>query len=249
MVQDQEDKKSIFLYARCSTPKQRIGRQITELKRACPEGIIVKEVYSGATMDRPKWSSIMKMARKGLVREIWMDALDRMGRDREDGMKQYFELMDLGVDLYFLKTPHVNTKTYKENIKKVINIEVECGDPATDELVQSIIKCLNKYILELAKRQIYIAFDEAAYEREVLSQRTSEGLKIAKLNGKRIGRQSGDKIVTKKSEYAKENILGLYQKYGGPLTATQCIRVCQISKASFYTYLKQIDEEEPACQS
>ena len=95
--------------------------------------------------------------------------MDRMGRDREDGAKQYFELMELGVDLFFLKSPHCNTRTYKENMGKVISVKISSADDAAGELVQSIIKSLNRFIEKLAKEQIYKAFDEAAAEREKLS--------------------------------------------------------------------------------
>ena len=240
----EESEKTVYLYARCSTPKQRLGRQVTELKRACPEGVIVKEIYSGATMERPKWTHIMKMARKGLVKEIWMDDLDRMGRDREDGAKQYFELMELGVDLFFLKSPHCNTRTYKENMGKVISVKISSADDAAGELVQSIIKSLNRFIEKLAKEQIYKAFDEAAAEREKLSVRTSEGMHVAAMKGKQIGRKAGTKVVTKKEKANKKIIEKRLEEFGGALSQAECIKLCSVTRQTFYRYVKEMREEK-----
>lgn len=42
-----------------------------------------------------------------------------------------------------------------------------------------------------------------------LRRRTAEGIETAKINGKQIGRTKGDKLVTKKSIKAKEDILNI----------------------------------------
>ena len=53
-------------------------------------------------------------------------------------------------------------------------------------------------MLSLAKEQIKIAFEQSEEEVLDLHQRTSEGIKTAKLNGKQIGRIKGNKYTTKK---------------------------------------------------
>lgn len=42
-------------YARVSTPKQKLDRQIANLKSKYPDIVIVAEVYTGSTDNRPKW--------------------------------------------------------------------------------------------------------------------------------------------------------------------------------------------------
>lgn len=58
----------------------------------------------------------------------------------------------------------------------------------TNTNVDIILEGINKYLLLLAKEQIRIAFEQAEKEVLDLHQRTSEGIKTAKLNGKQIGR-------------------------------------------------------------
>ena len=70
----------------------------------------------------------------------------------------------------------------------------------------------------LAKEQIKIAFDQAQKEVQNLHQRTSEGLKTAKLNGKQIGRIKGNKYTTKKELAAKEIILKNSKDFNGTNT-------------------------------
>ncbi len=239
-----EEEKKDYGYARISSNKQELRRQIAEIQRICPKALIIKERFTGATMQRPGWSKLMARAKAGCVKRIYMDELSRMGRNRQDGFKQWMELYELGVEVYFIKTPHVNTQTYKDNIGKMLDIKADTKDDATNELISSITKGLNRYMCELAKRQIYIAFDEAATEREYLSKRTSEGMKVAAMNGAQIGRKKGTKIETKKAVKAKKKIRKHYKGFGGELSATECMRICQISKMSFYSYLKDLKNEE-----
>lgn len=194
-------------------------------------------------MDRPKWNKLMQLAKNGFVSIIYMDEISRMGRDRHDGFKQWMQLYEWGVELKFLKTEHANTSVYRDCINRTIKATVNTKDKAANELINSIIKCLNNYMAELAKRQIEISFDEAASEREFLSKRTKEGMAVAALNGKQIGRVTGTKVETKKKRHAKEIIKKYYVGYGGVLNATQCIKVSGISKQTFYTYLKEINCE------
>ena len=242
----QKEDKMTYAYIRVSTIKQDEKRQIMEIRKVAPEALLIIDKFSGSTMERPGWLRLIKLAKEGRVKTIYMDELSRMGRNREDGFAQWMMLYEMGIELRFLKTEHVNTSTYKESVGRTLKMEINTSDNATNEFIQSIVNGLNKYICELAKRQIYIAFDEAATEREYLSKRTSEGMKVAALEGKQIGRRKGSKITTKKKIKAKRKIKRLYKEFGGSLTATECMRVCQISKQSFYTYVSEIiKESEP----
>ena len=100
--------------------------------------------------------------------------------------------------------------------------------------------------MSVAEKQIFLAFDHAQKERELLSKRTSEGLKQAKLMGSKVGRQPGQKLVTKKSKRAKRIIRNHYELFGGELTATQCFTLAQITKSTFYRYLNEMREEDKA---
>lgn len=97
-----------------------------------------------------------------------------MSRDSEGGCKLYEDLFNSNVSIEFLKEPYINTDVYKKAIDNQIQINLNTGNKATDDLMNTIIQALNKYSLELAKEQIKKVFDQAQKELEDLHQRTSE---------------------------------------------------------------------------
>ena len=106
-----------------------------------------------------------------------------------------------------------------------------------------ILEAINKYLMELAKEQIIIAFSQAEKEVSDLHQRTKEGIETAKRNGKQIGRQKGTKIITKKCLKAKQEILKHSKDFGGTLSDVDCIRLLGISRNSFYKYKSELKIE------
>ena len=83
---------------------------------------------------------------------------------------------------------------------------------------------------------------EAEKEVTKLHQRTSEGLLTAKLNGKQVGQKKGVKLTTKKSVEAKALIIKYSKDFDGTLSDTECLKLINISRNSYYTYKKQIKQ-------
>lgn len=232
-------------YARVSTPKQKLDRQIANLRAAYPDVVIIAEVYTGSTDNRPKWTKLMRQCRAGNVRKLIFDEVSRFSRNAEEAVKEYKELYELGVELEFLKEPHINSSIYRQASERRIDISTETMDEDTANLIKTVIDGLNGYLLAVAEKQIALAFEHAQSERELLSKRTSEGLKQAKLMGSKIGRQKGDKVITKKQKRAFRIIRSKYELFdGGYLTATECFRACKISKSTFYRYLGMMQQED-----
>ncbi len=233
-------------YARVSTPKQSLRRQIDNLKSAYPNIIVVSEVFTGSTDNRPKWKKLMRQCRAGNISKLVFDEVSRFSRNAEEAIVEYKELYSLGIELEFLKEPHINSKIYRDASERKIEIATGSMDRDTAQLITTVIGGLNDYLLSVAEKQIFLAFDHAQKERELLSKRTSEGLKQAKLMGSKVGRQPGQKLVTKKSKRAKRIIRNHYELFGGELTATQCFTLAQITKSTFYRYLNEMREEDKA---
>ena len=236
--------KMIVGYARVSTPKQKLRRQIENLKAVYPDIVVVSEVFTGSTDNRPKWKKLMRQCQAGTVSKLVFDEVSRFSRNAEEAITEYKELYKLGVELEFLKEPHINSKIYRDASERKIEIATEGMDDETAQLINTVIGGLNDYLLSVAEKQIYLAFEHAQKEREFLSQRTSEGLKQAKLMGSKVGRQPGQKLVTKKAKRAKRIIRKHYQLFGGELTATQCYTLAQVTKSTFYRYLNEMREED-----
>lgn len=231
-------------YARVSTPKQTLRRQIENLKAAYPDIVVISEVYTGSTDNRPKWKKLMRQCRSGIVSKLVFDEVSRFSRNAEEAIVEYKELYELGIELEFLKEPHINSKIYREASERKIKIATDGMDDETATLINTVIGGLNDYLLSVAEKQIYLAFEHAQKERELLAKRTSEGLKQAKLMGSKVGRQPGQKLVTKKAKRAKRIIRNHYELFGGELTATQCFTLAQITKSTFYRYLAEMRKED-----
>lgn len=55
----------IYGYARVSTQKQSISRQLENIRRAAPGAIIIEESYTGTTTDRPAWNRLRQKLTAG----------------------------------------------------------------------------------------------------------------------------------------------------------------------------------------
>ena len=91
-------------YARVSTLKQDLDRQIDALERV---GITRERIYvdkkSGATTDRPGLREVLAYAREGDV--IVVHTLDRLGRTVRDTLNLIHELAERGVGIRNLADP------------------------------------------------------------------------------------------------------------------------------------------------
>jgi len=168
-----------------------------------------------------------------------------MSRDAESGTAIYKELYNLGIDLEFLKEPHINSSVYRDSSSKNIEVDTSSMDDETAALIGNVIAGLNDYLLAVAEKQIYLAFLHGQKERELLSRRTSEGLKQTQLlNGTTLGRKKNSHIETKKAKRAKRIIKKYYKLFDGPLNVMECCKIAQITKSTFYRYLEQMREED-----
>ena len=224
----------IYGYCRISTKQQSIERQIRNVKDIYPNAIIVEEVYTGTKIEgREKWNKLLKQVKEGDT--IVFDSVSRMSRNAEEGFKLYEELFNKGISLEFIKEPHINTDTYKNALTNGIQL--------TNTNVDFILEGVNKYLLALAKEQIKLAFIQSEKEVKDLQQRTKEGIETARLNGKQIGLEKGTKLTTKKSIQAKEDIVKYSKDFKGTLKDAEVIKLCGISRNSYYKYKKELVEE------
>lgn len=223
----------VYGYARISTHKQNIERQVRNIKAAYPTVIIIKEVYTGTKFQgRNELNKLLRLVESGDY--IVFDSVSRMSRDAEEGFLLYEELFYRGIELVFLKEPHINTAVYRKTIRNQIQL--------TGTKADIILEAVNKYLMELAKEQIRIAFEQAEKEVQDWRQRTREGIETAKINGKQIGQTSGRKLTTKKSVRSKEMIRKYSKDFGGSLNDAECIKMIGISRTSFYKYKREMQK-------
>lgn len=217
-------------YCRISRPKQSIERQIRNIKAQYQDSVIVQEVFTRTRMDRRQWQLLMKRVKAGDT--IIFDSVSRMSGNAEEGFAAYEELFNRGVNLVFLKEPHINTDTYKKALENNVQL--------TGSNVDYILEGVNRYLMELAKEQIRLAFEQSEKEVEDLHQRTREGIETARLNGKQIGRKKDAKITTKNSLAAKEIIRKHSRDFNGTLSDVEVMQLTGLSRNTYYKYKREL---------
>ena len=225
-----EGKRCIYGYCRVSTPKQKLSRQIENIKRAYPDAIIIEESFTGTTMERPKWTSLTKIIKKGDC--IVFDEVSRMSRNAAEGFRTYRELFEKGVELCFLKEPHISTETYKEALRGKVDL--------TGSDVDVILKGINEYLLLLAKKQIELAFMTAQKEVDFNHQRTREGVRRAQAEGKIVGRKAGSHPITAKEVKTKNMILKYSKNFDGMLSDVDVMKLAGVTRNTYYKYKKKL---------
>ena len=167
-----------------------------------------------------------------------------MSRNADEGSELYEQLFQKGINLVFLKEPHINTDVYKQAIQRRLALDNSTGNIATDRLLQSIMDALNRYSIDLAKEQIRLAFGQAQKEVDDLHQRTKEGIETARRHNKQIGQRHGAKLNVKKAQPAKDCIRKNSTTFGGSLNDKDCIKLAGISRNTYYKYKAELKAEQ-----
>lgn len=219
----------IYGYVRVSTKKQKPGRQIENIKAVYPDAIIIVEMYSGTTLDRPKWNKLEKVLKEGDT--VVYDEVSRMSRDAEEGYTLYKELYGRGINLVFLKESTLNTENFKQTTQLAL---------VGDDIADIYIEATNRALMLLAEKQIKAAFATAQHEVDFLHKRTAEGVQKAIADGKTVGRSPGTTLTTKKGEKAKEIIRQHSVDFGGTLSDVDLIKLAGISRNTFYKFKREL---------
>ena len=232
-IEKRTRKMTTYGYARISTKKQSIDRQIRNIKEYNAAAVIFEEAYTGTKIEgRKEFNKLLSKVKKGDT--IVFDSVSRMSRNADDGIELYFDLYEKGINLVFLKERYIDTEMYKQESNNKIEL--------TGEDVDEILKGINKYFKTLAKKQIRIAFEQAQKEVDDLRERTKEGIREAKAKGKQVGAVEGKKLTTKKSIEKKELIKKYNQDFDGSLNDKDTMELIKISRNTFYKYKREMFE-------
>ncbi len=224
----------VYGYCRVSTAKQKISRQITNIKNYDSNAIIYQEAYTGTKLyERKEFNKLLKRVKQGDT--IVFDSVSRMSRNADDGINLYLDLFDKGINLVFLKERHIDTDTYKSALKN--NIQMTGDD------VDIILNAVNSYLKKLATKQIRLAFEQSEKEVQDLRQRTKEGLEVAQRNGKQLGQRQGAKLNIKKKAPAKSIIEKHSKDFRGTLKDSEVMKLTGLSRNTYYKYKRELATE------
>lgn len=231
-------------YARVSTMKQSIARQIDNIKKKYPEAVIISEAFTGTRMDRPAWTKLKKQLKSGDT--VVFDEISRMSRDAAEGFEEYKSLYEQGINLVFLKESMLNTDNFRQTAQLAM----------TGSDIDVVLKGINEYLMILAEKQIRAAFETAQHEVDFLHQRTSEGVQKAKERYERetimgiphekqnVGRPKGAVIETKKEKDMKAKILKMSNCFEGTMNDKEVMETLKISRNTYYKYKKLLKAEQ-----
>jgi DNA invertase Pin-like site-specific DNA recombinase len=231
----------IFGYCRVSTGRQRITRQVTNIKEPYPTATLIKEFYTGTTQSRPLWEKLVKGLQKGDV--IVFDSVSRMSRNADEGFKDYKKLYEAGISLVFLNEPLINTSVFDSTKGNLLSLSVETGNQAVDDYFKGNIDLINKLLMSLAEEQIKAAFAQSEKEVTDLHSRISQGMRESKRAGKKIGITKGAKLTTKRSIECKEIIKKHSKDFDGTLGDKDVTKLCGCSRNSYYKFKKALKTE------
>lgn len=174
---------TIYSYVRVSSIDQNESRQIASMKKL---GVEVENVFidkmSGKNTDRPEYQALKEKVVEGDT--IIFDSITRLSRNYYDIKDEYQYYLKLGVFLEFIKEPMLNTP--KEKINDIVQV-------ALADIILSLLSAF------------------AQKEREDIKIRQTEGIAIAKAEGKFKGRKT--KLVEGgKEEQRMKAIIEAYKK-------------------------------------
>ena len=192
-----------YAYARVSTDKQNVDRQVYELKEYVEETFIYIDKESGKDFNRHNYQKLKKALKKG--DELYIKSIDRLGRNYDLITDEFRQLSKhIGVIIYILDMPFINT----------------FNDTILDNSLRTFIIDIVLQILSFV----------AENERINIKNRQKEGIKIAKLNGKHLGRPA---LILPNSF-----VDIIKQVKDKTLSVSNAIKLLNISKTSYYKYLK-----------
>lgn len=232
----------VYAYVRVSTKKQNLQRQITNIKEYCKSsGTFLDRTYEekytgtkveGRTMFQKLLVQVEKDVSSGAGVTIIFDSVSRMSRNAAEGVKQYFEWYDRGVNLIFLNERAISTVNYRNSL-------ISIGMTGTD--ADLILEGVNKFLRKLAENQIVASFQQSEKEAKDIKKRVVEGLANTE---KKSGRRRGTRIVTKKETETKALIRKYSKEFGGSVPDKDIIKMADVSRGSYYKYKNQMISEE-----
>lgn len=207
-------------YHRTSTKEQHLDRGIIEIQRFCESqnikltGIFTDKL-TGKNFDRPRYTVLVEdVLREGDT--LIITELDRLGRNKQEILKQLQSLKDKGVRVMVLELP-------------TTLIDLSQMDNA---LARLMIETINNVLIE-----IYASLAQAEMEKKEKRQR--EGMEAKKLRGEwdEVGRPRAIE-----QEKFNQEFIRVVQK---EVTPTQLQRELGLTSSTYYRYRKNFYDNFP----
>lgn len=208
-------------YIRVSTNGQNLARQKAALMKYLPEDMIVSDKKSGKDFEREGYSSLKNGIGK-LVEgdELYITSLDRLGRNKEETLKELQYFKDNGIRI------------------KVLDIPTTMIDIGETESQTWIIEMINNILIE-------VLTSLAEQERVNIRERQAQGLAEMPINPKTNKKRSlktGHDIGRPVAEYP-HNWKEVYTEWKAKkITAVEAMKQTGLKKNTFYNLVKRYEK-------
>ena len=203
-----------YAYHRTSTTDQHLDRGIAELEAFCKaNNIELEKIYTdqqtGKNFNRPRYQVLKEdILRSGDI--LIITELDRLGRNKQDTLKELRYFQDKGIRVMILEIP-----TTTQDLSKLDN-----------SMAQMIMETINNMLIEL-----YATMAQAEIEKKEKRQR--EGIETKKERGE--WEDYGRPKAQKPSNW--EEVIAQWES--GEITAVKAMELTGTKKTAFYKLLKQ----------
>ena len=210
-------------YIRVSSNGQNLARQKARLLEYLPEDMIVSDKKSGKDFEREGYSSLKNGIGK-LVEgdELYITSLDRLGRNKEDTLKELQYFKDNGIRI------------------KVLDIPTTMIDIGETQSQTWIIEMINNILIE-------VLASLAEQERKTIKERQAEGINQMPINpktGKKRSLKTGRDIGRPQADYP-HNWKEVYAEWKTKkITAVEAMKRTELKKNTFYNLVKRYEEAE-----
>ena len=194
----------VYGYARVSSKDQNLDRQLVELAKFVKPEFIWSDKMSGKDTDRTEYQILRKVSQKGDI--IYVKSLDRLSRSKKNIKDELEYFKTKGVRVMVLDLP-------------TSMVEIPIGQDWIMDMINNLL--------------IEVLATIAEQERLTIRQRQAEGIAVARLNGKRLGRPPV--VVTEEFHRAYK------QWRAGKITGVKAITQSGLNKATFYRRVKELE--------
>ena len=191
-----------FGYARVSTQDQNEGRQIEALKLAgVDERFIFLDKTSGKDFNRNEYNVLIRALREGDT--LIIKGIDRLGRNYSEIIDQWKTITkEIGANIKVLDMPLLDTTANTKDL--------------TGTFISDIVLQILSYVAET--------------ERLNIRQRQAEGIKLAKEDGRHLGRPQTP---------FPPNFDSVYQQWKNEeITAKRAMEKLDLKRTTFYRMVK-----------
>ena len=208
------DLNMFYGYHRTSTTDQHLDRGIAELEAFCKaNNIELEKIYTdqqtGKNFNRPRYQVLKEdILRSGDT--LIITELDRLGRNKQDTLKELRYFQDKGIRVMILEIP-----TTTQDLSNLDN-----------SMAKMIMETINNMLIEL-----YATMAQAEIEKKEKRQR--EGIETKKARGE--WEEYGRPKAQKPSNW--EEVIAQWES--GEITAVKAMELTGTKKTTFYKLLKQ----------